>query len=72
MTTTPSEQLKKDLATLKMNIDNLESLSVQQARTQYRKVALTVHPDKADPDNHEQVEEFTAAFQELGNCYQRV
>ena len=53
MTTTPSEQLKKDLATLKMNIDNLESLSVQEARTQYRKVALAVQPDKVDPDNLE-------------------
>ena len=72
MTTTTSEQLKKDLATLQIDIDHLETLSVQQASTQYRKVALTVHPDKADPHNPKQVEEFTAAFQELGNCYQRV
>ena len=72
MAFTPSEQMKKDLFTLKINIDDLESLSVQQAGTQYRKVALTVHPDKADPLNPEQIEEFTAAFQDLGNCYQRL
>ena len=65
-----SDELKKDLSTLRMDIDNLET--EQQARTAYHKVALEVHPDKADPENREQVAKFTAAFQELGNCYQRV
>ena len=72
MTITLGEQLKKDLVTLNIDFDNLKSLSVQHARSQYHKIALTIHPDKADPENHEQVEEFTARFQELGNCYQRV
>ena len=67
-----SDELKKDLSTLRMDIDNLESLTVQQARAAYHKVALEIHPDKADPENREQVAKFTAAFQELGNCYQRV
>ena len=72
MKATISEQLEKDFATMQINIDNLESLSVHQAKIQYHKVALIIHPDKADPNNPEQVQEFTAAFQELGNCYQRV
>ena len=55
-----SEELKKDMATLRMDIENLESLSVKQAKNQYHKVALLTHPDKADPDNPKQVEEFTA------------
>ena len=58
-----SDELKKDLSTLRMEIDNLESMTVQQARAAYH---------KADPENREQVANFTAAFQELGNCYQRV
>lgn len=72
MKTKISEQLKKDLTMMRINSDILESLSVHQAKIQYHKVALLIHPDKADPNNPEQVQEFTAAFQELRNCYQRV
>ena len=55
-----NEELKKDMATLQMDIENLESLSVKQAKKQYHKIALVTHLDKADPDNPKQVEEFTA------------
>ena len=74
MTTTyeRSEELKKDCETLQIDDDKLESLSVQEVKTQYHKMSKVVHPDKADPTNPKQVEDFTAAFQELGNCYQRV
>ena len=68
----PNDELKKDLATLKIDADKLESLSVQQARSAYHKIALVVHPDKADLKNPEQIAEYTAAFKELGNAYQRV
>ena len=41
-----TEELKKDLSSLR--IDDLESLTVQKVKTAYHKVALEVHPDKAD------------------------
>ena len=41
-----SEQLEKDLDTMQIIIDNLETLSVQKAKIQYHKVALLIHPDK--------------------------
>ena len=69
---TSNEELIRDLTTLGMNTKNPEALTVQQVRIAYHKTALAVHPDKADHENPEQVKEFTAAFQELGNCYQRV
>ena len=67
-----SDELKKDLSTLRIDYDKLEILTVQEVRAAYHKVALDIHPDKADPKNKEQVAKFTADFQELGNCYQRV
>ena len=67
-----SDELQKDISTLRLDINNLESLTVKQARNAYHKIALEIHPDKADPENAEQVAEFTAAFKELGNSYQRV
>ena len=67
-----SEELMKDLSTLRLDAHNLNSLTVKHARVAYHKAALLVHPDKADPENLEQVAEFTAAFKELGNSYQRV
>ena len=67
-----SDLLKKDLTTLQIDIQDLESLTVKQTKTQYHKLAKETHPDKADPADLKQVEEFTAAFKELGNCYQRV
>ena len=67
-----SEELKKDMATLRIDIETLVSLTIKQAKNQYHKIALVTHLDKADPDNPKQVEEFTAAFKELGNSYERV
>ena len=64
--------LKKDLSILGIVIDKLETVTAQDARVAYHKTAHEVHPDKADADNLEQVAEFTAAFQEAGNDYQRI
>ena len=66
------DQVMKDLATLRIDLDKVESLTVENAKAAYRKEARVIHPDKADPTNAEQVKEFTSAFQELSNCYQRV
>ena len=55
-----SEELKKDMATLRIDIETLVSLTIKQAKNQYHKIALVTHLDKADPDNPKQVEEFTA------------
>ena len=67
-----SEVIKKDLSFLRMDDENLEELTVEKVKNAYRKAAREIHPDKADPTNLKQVEEFTAAFQELGNSYQRL
>ena len=67
-----SEEVKKDLATLRIDDDSLDDLTVRMVKLAYYKTASIVHPDKADPLNPKQVEEFTAAFQELLNSYQRV
>ena len=67
-----SEELRKDFATLGVHDVEVESLTVEQAKAAYRKAALITHPDKADPAFPKQVADFTAAFQELGNCYERV
>ena len=65
----------KDFSTMRIEVDKLEELTVEKAKKAYHKVAAEVHPDKADPANLKQVAEFTeftAAFQDLGNSYQRV
>ena len=64
--------LKKDLSTLGIGIEKLETVTAKDARIAYHKTAREVHPDKADPENLEQVKEYTAAFQEAGNAYQRI
>ena len=66
------EEIRKDLTTMKMDVNNFEELTVETAKKAYRKRAAEVHPDKADPEDLKQVAEFTAAFQELGNSYQRI
>ena len=53
--------------TIRIDRDNVESLTVENAKAAYRKAAFVNHPDKADPGNAEQVKEFTSAFQELNN-----
>jgi DnaJ-class molecular chaperone len=40
------EDLKKDLATLKLDVNSLETLTVKEARNAYWKIALKIHPDK--------------------------
>ena len=61
------EGIEEDLAALQIDIEQLDSITVNDVKSHYRKVAKLTHPDKADPTNLEQVERFTAAFQELGN-----
>ena len=72
MNTEMNEELRKDFDTLGVHVDEIDSLTVDQAKAAYHKAALITHPDKADPACPKQVADFTAAFQELGNCYQRV
>ena len=67
-----SDEVKKDLANLRIDTDSLDNLTVQMVKIAYYRAAMIVHPDKADRDNPKQVEEFTAAFQELLNGYHRV
>ena len=70
-----SSDIMKDFSTMRIEVDKLEELTVEKAKKAYHKVAAEVHPDKADPANLKQVAEFTeftAAFQDLGNSYQRV
>ena len=66
------DMLKKDLSTLGIGTLKLETVTAQDARVAYHKTAREVHPDKADANNLEQVAEYTAAFQEAGNAYQRI
>ena len=67
-----NDEVKKDLANLKIDSDSLDNLTGDMVKAAYYKTALLTHPDKADPADAKQVEEFTAAFQELGNSYQRI
>lgn len=55
-----------------MDADSPEELSVDTAKKAYHRRAAEIHPDKADPADLNQVQKFTAAFQELGNYYQRI
>ena len=66
------DAIKEDLATLGIGSDKLDCFTAEDARIGYLKTAREVHPDKADPNNPEQVAEFTAAFQEVGNAFQRL
>ena len=66
------EQIKKDLKTLGIDEDKLDTLTVKDARTGYHETARKIHPDKADQNNHEQVQKQNAAFQEAGNAYGRI
>ena len=44
----------------------------KETRIAYHKAAKKTHPDKADRSNLEEIARYTAAFQEVGNCYQRI
>ena len=66
------EDVKKDLAVLGLNFDKVESLTAEETRIAYHKAAKKTHPDKADRNNLEEIARYTAAFQEVGNCYQRI
>ena len=66
------ETLKEDLITLGIDAEKLESVTVQDARIAYHKTSREIHPDKADPENLDQVAKYTALFQEAGNSYQRI
>ena len=67
-----SDELSTDLAYLTIDTDSQDDLTVEMVKTSYYRVAMVVHPDKTDRENPKQVEEFTAAFQELLNSYHRV
>ena len=67
-----SDEVRKDLDNLRIEAENENNLTVELVKAAYRKTAMIVHPDKADPKNQVQVQEYTAAFQELGNAYERV
>ena len=67
-----NDDIRKDFSTMRMDANNLEDLTVEKAKKAYRKRAAVIHPDKADPADLKQVAEFTAAFQDLGNSYQRI
>ena len=66
------EEIKKDLHTFGIDVSKLESLTVQEVRAAYHKLAKEIHPDRVDPADAERVAECTAAFQEVGNSYQRI
>ena len=66
------DNIKMDFVTLGMDAEKMESLTIKEARVAYHKAAKEMHPDKADPTNLEEVARYTAAFQNVGNCYQRI
>ena len=66
------EVTKKDLESFGIDAEKLDSLTIEEVKIAYRKLAKEVHPDKADPADKEQVAEYTAAFQEVGNSNQRI
>ena len=66
------ENLEKDLMVLGIEVGKLESLTVQDVKTAYRKLAKKIHPDKVDRNDDEKVAAGTAAFQEAWNSYQRI
>ena len=69
---TQIEDVQKDLAVLGLSIDESDSVTSEEAKCAYRKATKKMHPDKADPTNLEEVARYTAAFQEVGNSYQRI
>ena len=66
------DDVKDALSVLGIESDKLEQITAKDARIAYHRRALEVHPDKADPDKPEQKAEFNAAFQALGNAYERI
>ena len=56
MNTETNEEVKKDLAILRIDSDSLDNLTVDMVKAAYYKTALLIHPDKADPTNAKQVE----------------
>ena len=66
------EVLKKDLDIFGLDASQLQSLSVQDVRAAYHKLAKEIHPDRVDPADVEKVAECTKAFQDAGNSYQRI
>ena len=45
------EDVKKYLAVLGLNFDQVESLTAEETRIAYHKAAKKTHPDKADHNN---------------------
>ena len=66
------EQIKKDLKTLGIDEDKLDTLTVKDARIGYHNTARKIHPDKTDQDNPELVEKHTTEFKEVGGAYERI
>ena len=69
---TQIEDVQNALDVLGLSIDEMDSLTAEEVKCAYHKAAKKTHPDKADPTNLEEVARYTAAFQEVGNSYQRI
>ena len=60
-----SQEIIDHLKVLGIKEENYETLTMDDAVKAYRKLAMTVHPDKAGKES-------TAAFQNLNNSYEKV
>ena len=66
------EQIKKDLKTLGIDEDKLDTLTVKDARTAYHNTARKIHPDKTDQKDDEKVQKHTTEFKQVGSAYERI
>ena len=66
------EEIKMDLGFLGIPVEKLEVLTVKEVREAYHRAAKLTHPDKADRENQEQVDEYNRRFQKIGNAYERI
>ena len=57
------EEIIIDLGFLGIPAERLEVLTVKEVREAYHKAAKLTHPDKADRENQEQVDQYKRRFQ---------
>ena len=66
------EDITKDLKFLGIQNIDIESLTINDAKTAYHKMAKKIHPDKTDQSDLDKVRESNEAFKEAGACYERI